>query len=341
MPEDTGNDLSAFSRDGDTPIEEGSDAFGAQEGDNVDDGEPIVDNLFEDDPKNILAAGQEVSGMNILAEEGLEGLNTPQDGGSDEAKPSTGSTGKKSKPKKEDGVRFSNLEEAEKETRALQSSKDKLEARLKELESAEILLKDIQNDPNLAGGLATYYKTGSFPGTEEPAETRAGEPAATEDGAYGFDAYGDGEEYSDDVPMTKKEMETYLVKRESKRSEEFQKEEDLRAKQEQFYNDQRTSFFSVHSDASEEDFKQLMEFASNPQNVTMENIYTLLHQNDIIEERAKVMAEKLFRRGGNNRPVHRQSIAHVGGGDTEETESSEEIELGDIFAAAKTMRGLS
>lgn len=226
--------------------------------------QPDIDNLLTDDPPDV---------------------GEPK--GSDKPAKSA------SKSSKSKGVRYNNLEEAEAETRKLQSDRDTLQAKLdtleaqaKELEHARLLLSDINNDPKLRAGLEHYYKDGSF---VEPAKVAS-------DGIGDYDDdFGGGAET---VPQSG-DIDTLV---------EQKVQEQLRAVQvesarKQWYVDQKTAFHEAHPNASDEDFKAVVEFMQEPKNVTFTNIYELLNQRELIEERAKQLAEQMFRgRGSAPRP---------------------------------------
>jgi hypothetical protein len=201
---------------------------------------------------------------------------------------------------KKTSVRFNNLQEAEKETKKLQSERDKLQsevdkmqAEMKSLEQARLLLNDINKNPDLMRGIEKFYQTGKFV-DDQPSST------LEDDDVFGSDAsYGTPSSESIDALVDRKLEERLLAIQ----------QEGARKK---WYEDQRSAFFEAHPNATNEDFNGIVEFMREPKNVTFNNIYELLNQKELVEERAKQLAEAYLR--GQNRTQIRPSVGGAAGG---------------------------
>ena len=275
-----------------------------------------METLFEDDPDNILHEGERQSGSvisnpgatpNLFDEVGFVQALEEEQRKDAETKKGKGKKKQSEDPVDEGGqVRFNNMQEAEKETRKLQSERDSLQSELakaqqsvRELDHAQTLLKDIEGDPKLLAGLQTYYKTGAFGAAPAP------KPSGDDwEESYGEEPVATTEE-SEDERIERKVNERIAVAEKDRQQKEW-------------FSNQRKAFQEAHPDASDEDFEKLVQFAGNPQNVTMENLWTLQHLPEVVEERAKQLAERVFRKAGTQ--GIRPSISGVAGAGKETEE---------------------
>jgi hypothetical protein len=281
------------------------------------------EDIFEDLPENILAASGGRSIDQLMA--GTKATKPSDASPRTEAKPKAKAEVAEDKPKKKDGVRFNNLSEAEKEVRKLQSERDRLAARNRELSEAEILMKDIQSDPALAQALTAYYQTGEF--APQPTMSRASSKDTGID-FDGFDELGDGEY------LTKEQVKEALTKKERKENAQRRLEEMKKVREQQWLDAQYSAFKESHPDVGEADFQRVIQFAQDPKNVTLDNIYTLMNQDEIVNERVRIAVEQAFK--GRGREIPRQSIVQQGGGGDDEDVAPDPMH--DIMNAAKKMR---
>lgn len=222
------------------------------------------------------------------------------------------------------GIRFNSIKEAEKETRKLQSERDKLEAKVKKLETgsvdpdidnAKALIRDIQDDPKLAEGLTEYFKTGAFPGGKSDDES-----------SYDDDEiYGSGNESG---TYTEKEVSDIV---EQKLNEKLSAVDQVN-RQKAWVDAQKQALYEAYPHIDEDEWNELIDFAKDPQKVTLINLYKLKNINREIEDRAKVLAERYLR----GKPQMRPSASSVGGSGRElEDEDPQVRAIKDIVQAGR------
>lgn len=227
-----------------------------------------------------------------------------------------------SKSDKKEGVRYNNLKEAEEETRKLQSDRDKLQTRVdsleaesKGLEHAKLLLSDINNDSTLRAGIEKYYKDGAFVDVAKPGDASGSD--------YDDDFSGGAEAAS-----TPSDIDALV----EQKIEERLRVAQVDSARKQWFVDQKVAFHEAHPHASDEDFQAVVKFMQDPKSVTFSNIYELLNQRELIEDRAKQLAEQMFRGRGNS---PRPSIGSMSGVVPDEEGDPQTNAVKDILQAGR------
>lgn len=225
-------------------------------------------------------------------------------------------------------VRFNNLKEAEKETRKLQSERDKLTAEVaslkaggSKLEPAMELLADMEKDPELLKGIKYYYQHGSFKDTK-PAAVATGEPYYEDDYLEENNAEGTPTAGSVSELVEQKVAERLEV-------------QDTERRQREWYEHQKKVFHEAYPNATEDDWKKVNEFARDPENLNFKNLWTLMNIEDIIEDAAKNLAERRFK--GKQRP---SATAAAGAARETPPASDEEAVLKSIMQEGRRGVGL-
>lgn len=267
----------------------------------------------------------------ILDAAGIEGGALFDDGDIDalldadiEADVSKPKAKKVAKPKEEGGVRFKNLKEAEAETRKLQSERDRLLAeneKLKagdpEVEQARAIIRDINSDPVLAAGIRHYFKDGKFSDESPAAEAGLGD---TE-----FD-FGGSADYG---TMTKEQVNQLVDQRVEERLTQAQQ---MSARQ-AYFEAQKQALLEAYPGIDEDEWNDLIEFSKDPKGVTLTNLYKLKNLNREIEDRAKILAERMLRSRGAG--TVRPSIGGAAGGGSDVEEEPQTQILRDILLAGR------
>ena len=305
MPEDKTND-------GLDPIEgEGEGEEGIQE---------LVLSEIEAQQKSILDAAK-LEGGSLFAENETEDLLASM-----RAEPPAPEPKDKSKKKEaKEGIRFSNMKEAEIETRKLQSERDTLVAKVEKLESggdpaveqAKLLLEDIRNDPKLAAGLNEYFKSGEFVAPVAKPDDDGSEFSLDEEG-YGSEG------------ISAKQIDAIVDEKVNERLKSVQQE----TAQQAWLTAQKQALLEAYPDLDDDGWNDLMRFAQDPKGATLVNLYRLKNVNREVEDRAKVLAERMLRTGGVKM---RPSVGGAAGaaGDAGDADPQVEVLRGIVEAGRK------